>query len=294
MKCTLIVNPAAGQRSPGRSVDALRGALERDGHRVEVVVTARRGDAEQAARIAAGSGQGALVVAGGDGTLNEVVNGRLGSAIPVCFVPAGTANVVGLELGLPTDPVAACGLVSRGVIHPIDVGVANGRAFLLACGAGLDAEVVACTSLAIKRRMGRLAYLVAGLRVLARIRPRACELTIDGCARDGLLYQALAANTTRYAGQFRLSGHGAIDDGLLDVYLFHARGRVRLARALLSVMRGGHAPLDDVEHVAARTLECAAREPWPTQIDGDLLGATPVSVHIEPGGLPIYVQPGSP
>ena len=227
----LVFNPAAGRGLAARVLPTVQAAFELAGHRVELEPTCGPGGAVGIARrVCPGLGpQDAVVVIGGDGTLNEVVAGAadaglLGGSTPPCFgvVPAGTANVVARDLGLPLSPVRAARLVARAGSRPFDVGVCelNGRArpFVLACGIGLSAEAVARVRPGLKRSMGRLAYVVAAV---ASTGADARGLRVDWEDESGVRTEDVPAasvvvcNARWYGGHARLVRDASPSDGLL-------------------------------------------------------------------------------
>lgn len=257
----------------------------------KICLTQRRGDAETAAKAARDAGMEMVIAAGGDGTLGEIASGLAGSDIPICLIPCGTVNVMAYELGIPAATGDACSLALEGTPRMIDAGEINGRLFLLAAGVGFDAELVARTSLQWKRKVGRLAYWHAGIVQLLKAKPRRMRILIEGVpvAEPSDYYQALVCNTAHYAGRYRLSPIARPDDGLLDLYLVHARGRWNLIRSLLAfaMQRAYRGP--NMDYLQVRGLEIRSETPIRTEIDGDPFGTTPVSISVLPSAVRIIV-----
>jgi diacylglycerol kinase (ATP) len=289
MSCVLIMNPAAGRRRPKTSPEKLVDHLKRLGLNPKVCSTHRRGDAETAAKAARESGAEMVIAAGGDGTLGEIACGLAGSEIPICLIPCGTVNVMAYELGIPDSIEEACLLALKGKARTIDAGLINNRPFLLAAGAGFDAELIARTSLRWKRRIGRLAYWHAGVAQLMKARPCRMQVLIEGeeAGGEAEYYQALVCNTAHYAGRYRLSPFAKLDDGLLDLYLVHARGRWNLIRSLLAFATQRAFCGPGIDYRQVRSLEIRSERAVMTEIDGDLFGTTPVSIRIQPAAIRI-------
>lgn len=291
MTCMLIVNPAAGRRRPDASPEKLQAQLKRMGLDLKLCLTQRRGDAETAAKAAREAGMEMVIAAGGDGTLGEIASRLVGSEIPICLIPCGTVNVMAYELGIPEAIGDACSLALEGTPRKIDAGRINGRLFLLAAGVGFDAELVARTSLRWKRKIGRLAYWQAGIVQLLKTKPRRMRILIEGeaVAEPSDYYQALVCNTAHYAGRYRLSPIAKPDDGLLDLYLVHARGRWNLIRSLLAfaMQRAYRGP--NMDYLQVRMLEIWSEMPIMAEIDGDPFGTTPVSIAVLPSSVTIMV-----
>src|SRR5216684_2930665 len=184
-RALIIVNPAAGRsRSSRRRLDQVVAALERRG----CVVVLRRagpasGDVERLAREAEAEFD-IIVAAGGDGTLNAVVNGMKAAPRAVALLPFGTANVLAREIGLPRDPERLAELIASAPAHPVWPGLVGDRLFLTMASSGFDAEIVAAVNKRLKRHTGRLAFAWAILLGLWRYQE--CEL----CVRvDGVDYR---------------------------------------------------------------------------------------------------------
>ena len=163
MRLQLIANPVAG-RGAMALIQQARQRLLDSGNDVELFLTRGRGDAERYAALAAAGGFDRIVVAGGDGTVNEVVNGMAADSPPLAILPLGTTNVLALEIGLPRRFEEACDLALHGKATPIYLGLADQRRFVLMAGVGFDADVVRGVNLRLKRAFGKGAYLVSSCR----------------------------------------------------------------------------------------------------------------------------------
>jgi hypothetical protein len=167
---------------------ALRAAAEwarTIGHRIRAHVTWEAGDARRFAALAAERGTDAVLAAGGDGTINEVVNGLAGSSVPLGILPLGTANDFARQTGIPADPQQAMALVVEGEPVTVDLGMLNGRAFLNVSSAGYGAETTAETGAVAKGMLGPLAYALTGVRKLAgELEPKRARLCAPGVDRE--------------------------------------------------------------------------------------------------------------
>src|ERR1051325_8243113 len=162
-----IVLIAHGARASRYGFREMVSTTRTAGHLVEVHVTFERGDARELARIASAKGPDVVVAAGGDGTLNEVVNGLDGYDTPLGIIPLGTANDFATQIGIPRDARHAMDVILSSKPVRIDTASLNGRRFLNVSAAGVGAEVTAGTPARSKRRFGRLAYAIAGIRKFA-------------------------------------------------------------------------------------------------------------------------------
>jgi len=309
MNSLLIVNPAAGQGKPQEALDGMRAALSPVLGGVSV--TQKAGDAERAARDAAGQGFDAVLVAGGDGTVNEVINGLLtapGSAkpLPLGLVPLGTQNVLASELGLSaTDDLSfTAAMLRAGKTRRLDAGKAGERYFVLMAGFGFDAVVVREVLRPVKELIGPAAYALATLGALAKYRSTAISLTLDGEEIRSEAFLVVIANAASYAyRQIKLALFAEPDDGWLDVCVFERpnmdsrlhramnRGldRVGFASQMVSVLARRHLRDPSVRYYRARTIALTSVPPISGQLDGETFGETPVTIRIVPHALSVFV-----
>ncbi|MBQ0754963.1 MAG: diacylglycerol kinase family lipid kinase [Gammaproteobacteria bacterium] len=283
-KVLVVYNPTAGggrEKVLQRLVDAL---VEKSAS-VEVYRTKAAGDATQYLR--ARSDQGDVVVAvGGDGTTNEVINGLVGG-VPLAIMATGTANVLARELSLPNKPEQVAELVMSGQLLEIWPGKLNGRRFLMWVGVGYDSWVVNTTDLALKRKIGKGAYMVSMLTQIARYGSKRYLITVDGKSYD--CYSAIIANARYYGGSFVLSRYANIARPSLQALLFMKPGRWTLIKYMLALVLGRMESMDGVVSVAAQHIEVPDVEGELLQTDGDAAGALPAVICVDDTPLPILV-----
>ena len=291
----LIRNPTAGRRRRGL-VDAVVREVRAGGWTVDLVDTEAVGDARRLAETCDAARYAVIAVAGGDGTINEVVNGlaRRGDEAPaLAIVPLGTANVLAHELGLSFEAAAIARTVISGRALLVRPGEAcNGgapRCFSLMAGAGFDAKVVAGVSAPLKRRFGRGAYVWRSMIETRRYRPVRYAVEIDGAR-----YEAASVIVTRgrlYAGPYVVAPLAALSDPLLHVCLFERWGRSHTLRFGLALLMGRLPRAGGYRVIAGREVKVsvlsAAGEPGtqPVQIDGDDALTLPVSINVASGAV---------
>jgi diacylglycerol kinase (ATP) len=249
-RARLIVNPVAGaDRALDYQARVTEALSERFGP-IEIAVTAGSGDAERAGRQAVDAGCTHVFVAGGDGTLNEALNGvgsRANGLEQVTFgiIPLGTGNDFARALAIPADVDAAIAAVTRGEVVRVDAGRLNDRIFVNVSGGGFIAEVSDAVTPQLKSIAGRLAYLVGGAQALLEFEPIRMTLAAEpGGERIGAGVHAFAVCNSRMIGGGRLiAPHAIIDDGLLDLCVIEAMPTLEFVALLRSVADGGH--LDD-------------------------------------------------
>ncbi|MEO5337260.1 MAG: diacylglycerol kinase family lipid kinase [Magnetospirillum sp. WYHS-4] len=274
----LIRNPTAGGWRARRFASVLK-RLEGLGCRVTVRDTAARGDAEALSRAATSADFDLVAVAGGDGTLSEAANGLAasGSGLPLAVVPLGTANVLAHEIGMPFDADGIARVLATGTPRPVYPGIANGRLFLQMAGIGFDAHAVAAVSLPLKRRLGKAAYILAVLKVLAR--PFAtCRIEVDGKTFEAA--SAIVAKGHFYGGRFVFCPGARLEAGTLEVCLLPRTGILNFLRYLTAFGLGAVHRLSDVRVVRGRRLRIEGPTGEPVQGDGDLLTTLPLTIEV--------------
>ncbi len=283
----VIHNPVAGQRHADRFARVVA-ALCAEGCTVTVRHTRRRGDAEALARAATAEAHDALAAAGGDGTVNEVINGLSDFRLPLAIIPLGTANVLAHEIGLSGQPRAVARTIARSAPVAVKVGLANGRRFAQMAGIGFDARVVAGVDPAVKRLLGRmalgkLAYVLETLVQLIKYPFPRYRLVLDGQPIEAA--SAVVANGRFYGGRFVCAPQARLDADSFQVCVFRRSGRWDTLRYAWGLLSGRLRHFRDVAVVAAREITIEGPDGDPVQGDGDVLGVLPLRVTALPTRL---------
>jgi YegS/Rv2252/BmrU family lipid kinase len=286
VRILIVHNPTAGARRRRRYMGVLA-ALERRGCAVTVRDTTQRGDAEAFARAARAEDFDRVVVAGGDGTINEAINGLAGSAMPLAIVPLGTANVLAAELGLGSAPEDIAQAIVDGAPRRVALGrVTTGgatRRFALMAGIGFDAHVVANVDPGLKRLTGKCAYVVASAQQLLRDAGRLYDVTVDGARHRAA--SAIVAKGHYYGGKLVVCPDARLDDPRLHVCLFGRAGRAHAMRYAAALLVGQLHRQPDVTVLPASRVEIAGPAGEPVQVDGDADGALPAVIDLDTAGL---------
>lgn len=291
MKAVIICNPRAGRQTGDGALGPAMPVLIEAGWQIDVVQSLAPGDATRIARDAVDSGVEAALVAGGDGTLNEVVQALAGTETALGYLPYGTVNVWARELKIPLQPAAAAAAIVDGRIERIDLGAANDRYFLLMAGVGFDGEVVK-RAMALERhkaRFGILPYVAAGLSTVPRYHGSDLELRYDGVIRRIQALMLVVGNTRLYAGRLHLTPNAVANDGWLDLCIVKGRGPLALIRQSLPMLLSGSITHSDVELLRVREVSVSNSGPLPLQLDGELVGTTPVDFRVAPGCLRVII-----
>lgn len=282
----VILNPAArGERARRwrERVEAITGGAV-------ICATSRGGEAESIARRAAAEGFETIVAAGGDGTINEVVNGMAGTDAALGLLPMGTMNVFALELGIPANNLGLCWeIIQKQNSRLIDMPRANDKHFVQLAGVGLDAQVVKETSRAFKRSFGPLSYLVSAAQIAARRPPRLLIDSANAITEEGSF--VLIGNGRLYGGPFPFFKNAVIDDGLLDVVIFKQLGYLEIIKYMQNVVFSSAIRLPEVEYFQTERLRVTSDEDVPVEIDGELIGECPVEFQIQKQKLRVLVPP---
>ncbi|MFA4917619.1 MAG: diacylglycerol kinase family protein [Thermodesulfovibrionales bacterium] len=283
----LISNPSA----KGTTDNKIRAAchiLEAGGYEVEHISTGQRGDAEVFAREAVKKSPSMIIAAGGDGTINEVINGIAGSEIPLAFVPLGTVNVLAKELAVPENVEGAIKKALHGTPRIVSLGkivIAHpstaGRYFILMAGIGYDGETVFGINETLKKYWGMGAYFYSGIKTLLRFNPAELIFDIDGQRFSG--YSAIIGNAAKYGGNFMVAPHARLTDPALYICIFKKRKRTDIIRYVSGIVTGRHLNYKDVEYLRAEQIEIQGNAH--IQIDGDYMGMTPARVEVKKNAL---------
>jgi len=289
----IIHNPTAGRRRL-RLLEAVKAALTRAGVTARVSPTGARGDAERLARAAAAAGEPAVAVAGGDGTINEAINGLAGGRTALAVIPLGTANVFAAELDLPHSPSDIAMLAARATRRSIHLGtivLAGGisRRFSIMAGVGFDAHVVANLNLRLKRATGKFAYVWQTLVEWARLSPRRFRVTADGAVCD--CASTIVAKGHFYAGRYVAAPEASPDRDSFELVLFERGGRWAVLRYALALGLGRLAKARGVRIVRARDILIEGPDGEPVHADGDIVGTLPARFTIAPDKLCVLAPP---
>ena len=287
----IIVNPVSGRGKAGRLANAVADLLRRQGCTVDLQLTLKGGDA---CRLAADArGFSALAATGGDGTVNEVLNGLPADPPPLAMLPSGTANVLAKELRLPRSPEGLARVLREGREAIWDLGVERlrGRKFLLFASAGYDAHVVHIFHAARTGPIQMWQYIYWGVKSLVDFSVPRIEVELDGTRVTSSAAWVTVSNVPSYGGPLVFTPNARPDNRTFEVMIQHARRKRDIVRiffaAILNYLTGFAYPMVDVTfHQATRVrLTSADGRPVPVQVDGDPGGHLPADFEIVPEGI---------
>ena len=288
----LLVNPASGQGKAAREKRKLLDLVSTMPH-IHSEVSTKPNEILCLAKEAVGKGFDRIIAAGGDGTINEVINGIGDADVTLGIIPLGTGNVLAHHLGIPINDIQqALSIINANKVSQVDVAQANGRRFLLMAGMGFDAAVVEDVHPKVKDVLGTMAYAPAVMRQLFRYAPTRFHLAFDeGYVYDVSAYAVILANCGTYAYNFRIAPEAAIDDGMLDILVFGADSEspLRLIGEALGSMFRVPLPGVDAVYLKSSGVKVESDPPAKVQLDGDVCGTTPVNIRVLPKALKLIV-----
>ena len=288
-RARLIVNPVSGTDSAPSHLPQLNDALRERFGVMEIVLTVGDGDAELAARRAVEDDCDLLFVAGGDGTLNGVLNGAAsvpGALERVTFgiIPLGTGNDTARALGIPLELDEALAVLVQRRTLAIDLGTVNGRVFVNTSSGGFIAEVSVAATPQLKSIAGRLAFLIGGAQALMEFEPVPVSVRAEpgGVQFHKGMYAYAVCNSRLIGGGRLIAPSATIDDGLLDLCFIEAMPTLEFVALLRRVAEGSHVDDPRVHYVQASTLTLDFDRTMKINTDGEVLEAASGSYRVLP------------
>ena len=294
-----LVNPASDNGATGRRWPEIAHRAAAVGLVGDTLFSQRPGHLGQLAAEAVQRGAGRIVVVGGDGTVNEAVNGLIGrDGVELAVLPRGTGTDFVRSFGIPTDVEQAARIVVEGRTRTIDAGKVTYRSwsggdavayFANIASAGMSGAVAKRTNETTKVLGGKASYLLATLAVFASWRNTELRITVDDAIRSGRMYDAIVANARYFGGGMQICPAAEPDDGLFDVLLIGDITKFDLLANMPKIYRGTHLPHPRAELLRGATVTVDAPEPLPVQIDGEQPGTTPARFEIVRDALRLRV-----
>jgi diacylglycerol kinase (ATP) len=232
-----------------------------------------------------------VIVAGGDGTVNEVINGIIDSKVTLAIIPFGSTNVLALELGIPFNAKEASELILHGKKLKIDLGYAKtiegARYFSMMVEVGFIPKLIEGVNLKVRKRWGNLSYLLSGIRQI--IKYRWYNIHVEHKYRS-VGYLVIVSNSKDYAGEYQIAEKASIKDGLLDLVVINRKGLVGIIKFLFSVLIGKSNTFLRGEYYQIKEAHIYSRHKMLVQVDGELIGSAPVDVKVAPRALTVMVK----
>lgn len=292
-RARLIYNPTSGREEMRRRLPDILQKLDLAGIETTAHATVGAGDATASTIEAIERGVDLIIAAGGDGTLNEVINGMasMPNRPPLGILPVGTTNDFARAMNIPRSWNEACDIIIENYRTPIDLGLAGDRYFINIAGGGSLTELTYEVPIKLKTMIGQLAYYVKGLEKMTRLRPSHLRIRADGVEEfneEFMLF--LITNSNSIGGFDKLAPDASIDDGLFDVLLVKKCNLAEFIRVASLALRGEHMSDPHVVHFRTDQLEVTSPELVQLNLDGELGGALPCSFSVLPGHIEIFVK----
>lgn len=288
----LIANPVAGARKRSGELRRLIRELAARGISTHMHLTRGPGDAEQTARSVAGKVD-AVLVAGGDGSVGEVAHGLIGGSARLVIWPTGTENLVARSLGFKADVDTTAACLTGGRVMPFDLGVANGRSFMVVAGVGFDAEVVHRLARIRSGHISHLSYFGPIWRTFWEHRFPELRVTADGQAPWQGRGMVFVGNLARYALGLPVVRDARPDDGYLDLLILPCANILQLIAHSLRTLARTHVEHPDTVYQRVRNVRVESDHPVPVELDGDAFGHVPLEISIRPAAINLLIPPGA-
>jgi len=288
MKLSIIANPIAGGGGAYKSIGRYVRQWPHPEWDVELLTTRGRNDAGLLARRLLQNPPDLLAICGGDGTVNEVATHVPHPPFPIAILPAGTANVLARELGLPLNPKRALEIALKGTARRVDLGVIGpdaARRFVFVAGIGFDAYVVSQVRSGLKSKLGMAAYAIAILECLQSYSFPEFEVDISG--RKFVATSCLACNAKHYGGGLLFCPNADMSDGLLDILILEKQSRFELARFLFLAWCGKPEVRDGIHRLRSSSFKIAGPDCVLVQVDGELAGTLPQEISLADAAFPL-------
>jgi diacylglycerol kinase (ATP) len=279
-KFFILLNPASGQIDKYKLQKQIEAYLAEKGIEFECFQTERKKHATQLVSELLTPDFTDILVVGGDGTLNEVVNGLRNTQIPISIIPKGTGNDFAKALKLPKKLNQQLEIALNGKVKSVDVGKCNSHLFINTMGFGFDGKVVEHMEQNGKPAGGHLAYILTVLKIVTAFPEPTVKFKVDGKEFEQPVFLMAINNGTVYGGGFHITPDAKLDDGIFDICLI---GKISPIRRLINFPKmqlGIHQNVREIQMLQGREIEISANPKVLAQLDGELIGAPPFKVSI--------------
>ncbi|UFT99933.1 diacylglycerol kinase [Radiobacillus kanasensis] len=276
-RARIIYNPTSGREAFKKELADVLQRLEQVGYEASAHATTGAGDATEAAKVAVERKYDIVIAAGGDGTINEVINGlaeqdyrpKLG------VIPVGTTNDFARALSIPRNIQKAVDVIVDGYSTPLDIGKVNDEYFMNIAGGGKLTELTYEVPSKQKTVLGQLAYYLKGIEMLPSLRPIHVKIEYDGEVFEDEIMLFLVSNTNSVGGFEKLAPDAKMDDGVFDLLILKKTNVAEFIRIATLALRGAHLEDDRIVHVTAKHIKVVSEEKMQLNIDGEFGGLLP-------------------
>ncbi|MFD1708202.1 diacylglycerol kinase [Siminovitchia sediminis] len=280
-RARIIYNPTSGREIFRRHIADVLQKLEKAGYEASCHATTGAGDATLAARTAVERKYDVLICSGGDGTINEVINGLAEQEYrpKIGIIPTGTTNDFARALHIPRDIDAAVDVIIKGDTIPVDIGRMNDSYFINIAGGGKLTELTYEVPVKMKTVLGQLAYYLKGIEMLPSIRATEVSIEYDGKLFEGEIMLFLVGLTNSVGGFEKLAPDASINDGLFSLLILKKTNLAEFIRVATLALRGEHIDDPHVIYTKANHIKVKSKEKVQLNIDGEYGGLLPVEFY---------------
>ena len=278
----IIINPTAGKMKIDRFINQSKNYFNKRKIKYKYSLTKSPGNGTNLAKSAIKEKYDIVFAAGGDGTINEVLNGIINSPKTVLgIIPLGTINIMALEFNIPLNPIRALSLIEGGEVKKIDIGKVNDKYFASLTGCGFDSYAIYRVNLKLKKYLGALAYIISGILSAFKYKPKKIIIDIDNNRINEIGYYVVVENAGDYGGRYKIVPYADYNDGLLDVCVFKKGGYLDIFRYFLGIALGKHLKYPDVRYYQCRNIKLHSDENVLLHVDGDIVGSLPATISVK-------------
>lgn len=295
VKIKLIINPLAGVQK--RNINKLKRNIlpeqrtekkieeffEENNIKIDISRTKKAGDGTILAKKA--KNYDIVIAAGGDGTINEVING-LDAKTKLGIIPIGSGNVFAKELKIPLQTRKACEVILKEKTKKVDLGTINNKKFIFVAGIGFDAHAITNMKPKLKGLIGKHSYTVAGLKTLFQHKPEELDIKINGKKQEKG-YFAIISNVKRYGGNIKITPEAELDDGYLDLCIFKNKDVWSIMKYVVGAASGTISKIKEIKQYKIKKAEIKSKNRVLFHTDAEIGGTTPVKISVLPKKLEI-------
>ena len=276
-RARIIYNPTAGREQFRKELPDVLDKLEKAGYETSAHATNGEGDATEAARKAVERKHDLVVIAGGDGTINEVIQGIAEADYrpKIGIIPAGTTNDFARALAIPKDTLQAVDIILENKVKALDIGKVNDKYFINIAGGGDLTELTYDVPIKMKAALGQLAYYMKGIEKLPSLKPVSTVIEYDDEVFEGEIMLFLVANTNSVGGFEKLAPNALIDDGYFDLLILKKTNLAEFLRLATAALRGAHLDDEKIIYTQAKRIKITPNEKMLLNIDGEYGGLLP-------------------
>jgi YegS/Rv2252/BmrU family lipid kinase len=294
----LIANPGAGKASDAaKNIKMVTGYLKKSGMKVDVAFAKPKEEATPIAKRAVKDGYKVVIAMGGDGTIEAVMRGLVGSKVHLGIIPAGTENNIAMSLGTPSDLIEACDLIASGAMQKLDVGqVKDTRGkkfnFFELATVGLSAAIYPDANKVASGKLSKVKNTIMTL-IKQETNP-VIKLTMNDESKIEVeTMLVMVSNTPLFGKNFRVAPQASLQDGLLDISVYPGFTKVELLGYYAAVMNGGYSGDGKVQHYLAHKIKVKSSPKLLVMADGVALGKGTVTIKVRPGALRVITAPST-